>query len=246
MVRQFTRNIRCSASPDSRAESRDAAQSGTVTPRTPRARPYGGVPADQRRARRRTALLAAGLQLLGTQGLAATTVRKVCAEAGLNDRYFYESFPDRDALLLAVVDDQVDQGTAVILSAAREAPRHPQARTRAVVTAVFDFLTTDPRRAHILTRAFPSSPLLQQRRVEIVRSLAAIFAAQAHATLDHVPVSGTDLELTGLTLTAGLWDLFTAWFRGELDIDRDHLIDYTVALVLTTTDLAAPLHHRLH
>ncbi|MEU8798588.1 hypothetical protein [Spirillospora sp. NPDC048819] len=27
---------------------------------------------------------------------------------------------------------------------------------------------------------------------------------------------------------------------------RDHLIDYTVALILTTTDLAMPLHRRLH
>ncbi|WP_158566860.1 TetR/AcrR family transcriptional regulator [Actinomadura craniellae] len=216
-----------------------------MTPQTPHARPYRGVPADQRRARRRAALLAAGLQLLGTQGWTATTVRRVCAEARLNDRYFYENFPDRDALLLAIIDDQVAQGTAVILSAAREAPRHPQARTRAVVTAVFDFLTTDPRRAHILTHAFPLSPLLQERRVEIIRTMAAIFAAQTHETLDQVTLSDTDLELTGLTLTAGLWELFTTWFRGDLDIDRDRLIDYTVALLLTTTELAAPLHHRL-
>jgi len=27
---------------------------------------------------------------------------------------------------------------------------------------------------------------------------------------------------------------------------RDHLSDYIVALVLTTTDLAMPLHRRLH
>ncbi|TDB92436.1 TetR/AcrR family transcriptional regulator [Actinomadura sp. 7K534] len=218
---------------------------GAVPSQPSRARPYRGVPADQRRARRRAALLAAGLELLGTRGWAAATVRKVCAEAGLNDRYFYESFPDREALLLAVIDDQVAQGTAVILSAAREAPRDPQARTRAVVTAVFDFLTTDPRRAHILTHAFPLSPLLQRRRVEIIRTLAGIFAAQAHQTLDHVSLSDTDLELTGLTLTAGLWELFTNWFRGDLGIDRDHLVDYTVALILTTTELAAPLHHRL-
>lgn len=210
------------------------------------ARPYRGVPADQRRARRRAALLAAGLELLGTEGLAATTVRKVCARAGLNDRYFYENFPDRDALLLAVVDDQVALGTDVILSAAHRAPRRPQARTRAAVTAVLDFLTGDPRRAHILTHAFPASPLLQQRRIEIVRTLAAIFAAETHETLDQVLLSDTDLELTGLTLTAGLWDLFTAWLRGDLGIDRDHLINYTVALVLSTTELAAPLHNRLH
>ncbi|GAA2286574.1 TetR/AcrR family transcriptional regulator [Actinomadura luteofluorescens] len=217
-----------------------------VTSQAPGARPYRGVPADQRRARRRAALLAAGLELLGTQGWAATTVRKVCAEAGLNDRYFYESFPDRDALLLAIVDEQVAQGTDVILSAARRAPRHPQARTRAVVTAVFDFLTTDPRRAHILTHAFPSSPLLQRRRIEIIRTMAAIFTVQTHETLDEVLLPDVDVELTGLTLTAGLWELFTTWFRGDLDVDRDHLIDYTVALMLSTIELAAPLHHRLH
>ncbi|MES9538602.1 MULTISPECIES: TetR/AcrR family transcriptional regulator [unclassified Actinomadura] len=212
---------------------------------TSRARPYGGVPAEQRRSRRRAALMAAGLELLGTQGWAATTVRKVCAEAGLNDRYFYESFPDREALLLAIVDDQVAQGTDVILSAARGAPRHPQARTRAVVTAIFDFLTGDPRRAHILTHAFPSSPLLQGRRIEIFRSMAAIFTAQTHETLDQVLLRDIDVELTGLTLTAGLWELFSTWFRGELDVDRDHLIDYTVALMMSTIELAAPLHHRL-
>lgn len=94
-----------------------------VTSEPPRTRPYRGVPADQRRARRRAALMEAGLELLGTRGWAATTVRQVCAEAGLNDRYFYENFPDRDALLLAIIDDQVAQGTDVILSAARQAPR---------------------------------------------------------------------------------------------------------------------------
>jgi AcrR family transcriptional regulator len=174
------------------------------------------------------------------------TVRKVCAEAGLNDRYFYENFPDRDALLLAVVDEQIAQGTGVILSAARQAPRHPHARTLAVVTAVLDFLTTDPRRARILTHEFPASALLQRRRLEIIRTLAAIFAAQADEILDEVSLPDRDLELTGLTLTAGLWELFTTWFRGDLDIDRDHLVHYTVALILSTTDLAAPLHHRLH
>ncbi|MCP9951761.1 MULTISPECIES: TetR/AcrR family transcriptional regulator [Actinomadura] len=217
-----------------------------MTSEPPRTRPYRGVPADQRRARRRAALMEAGLELLGTRGWAATTVRQVCAEAGLNDRYFYENFPDRDALLLAIIDDQVAQGTDVILSAARQAPRRPQPRTRAVVTAILDFLTGDPRRAHILTHAFPASPLLQRRRVEIIRTMTAIFAAQTHETLDQVLLPDVDVELTGLTLTAGLWELFTTWFRGDLGIDRDHLVDYTVALVLSTTELATPLHQRLH
>ncbi|MCP9968531.1 hypothetical protein LUX57_27980 [Actinomadura madurae] len=115
-----------------------------------------------------------------------------------------------------------------------------------MVTAILDFLTGDPRRAHILTHAFPASPLLQRRRVEIIRTMTAIFAAQTHETLDQVLLPDVDVELTGLTLTAGLWELFTTWFRGDLGIDRDHLVDYTVALVLSTTELATPLHQRLH
>ncbi|MEO3785501.1 TetR family transcriptional regulator [Actinocorallia sp. B10E7] len=212
---------------------------------SPRTRPYRGVPAEQRRALRRAALLEAGLELLGTRGWAATTVRGVCTQAGLNDRYFYENFTDRDALLLAIVDEQAARGTAAILDAAGRSPRHLQSRIRAAVDATVDFLTADPRISHIMAHEFPASPLLQERRRQIIQSLTAIFIAQTREVLDPLPLSDTDLELTGLTLTSGLWDLITAWLRGDLSIDRDHLIDYTVALLLTTTDLAAPLHHRL-
>lgn len=216
-----------------------------MTSQAPRARPYRGVPAEQRRARRRAALLEAGLELLGTRGWAATTVRGVCVQAGLNDRYFYESFADRDALLLEIVDDQAAQGTAAILAAAGRAPRDLQALARAAVTATVGFLTADPRRAHILGHEFPAHPLLQQRRRQIIEELATTFAAQTRELLDGYPLSRTELELTALTLTAGLWDLLSAWLRGDLDIDREHLIDYIVALLLASTDLVVPLHHRL-
>ncbi len=203
------------------------------------------MPAEQRRALRRAALLEAGLELLGTRGWAATTVRGVCTQAGLNDRYFYESFADRDALLLAIVDEQAARGTAAILDAARSSPRDLQERVRASVDATVDFLTADPRLSRILAHEFPAHPLLQERRRQIIQSLTTIFTAQTRELLDPHPLSDTDLELTGLTLTSGLWDLIAAWLRGELGITRDHLVDYTVALLLTTTDLAAPLHHRL-
>lgn len=72
-------------------------------PRTMR-RSYGGLSAEQRQAVRRARLLDAGLELLGTAGWTATTMTAVCREAGLTERYFYESFADRDALAEAVFD----------------------------------------------------------------------------------------------------------------------------------------------
>src|SRR4029077_5184552 len=59
--------------------------------RTPQ-RAYGGVSAEDRIAARRAKLLDAGLELFGTRGYATTGVKDVCREAGLTDRYFYESF----------------------------------------------------------------------------------------------------------------------------------------------------------
>jgi AcrR family transcriptional regulator len=186
------------------------------------------------------ALLAAGLELLGTVGWAGTTVRGVCALAGLNDRYFYESFADLDTLRLAVVDELVAAGTAAIV-AATQTPRDLRGRTRAVVAAIVEFCTADARRAHILVHEFQSGPLLADRRRRLIRDLAGIFTAQVHEILGEVPVGDGDLELTALTLIGGGLELITTWLRGDLDVGREHLVDFIVALMLTSTDLAATL-----
>src|SRR4051794_19105906 len=67
-----------------------------------RARVYRGSPAPERASQRRTQLVAAGRKLFGKSGYAAVTVRSVCVEAGLTERYFYESFSNREELLAAV------------------------------------------------------------------------------------------------------------------------------------------------
>ncbi len=84
-------------SPPARAPARRTAPTAARAGRA-----YGGVAPIERVAARRARLVEAGLALFGRQGLRATTVRGVCAEAGLTDRYFYESFDSLEALLAAV------------------------------------------------------------------------------------------------------------------------------------------------
>src|SRR5581483_1962254 len=94
-------------------------------------RVYGGVDAVERRAARRARLIGAALDLLGTDGWQATTVRAICARAGLTARYFYESFADRDELLLAVFDEIAQEAAAVVLDAVASAPAEAWAKSRA-------------------------------------------------------------------------------------------------------------------
>src|ERR1700712_610595 len=66
------------------------------------ARAYGGVAMEERVAARRARFVEAGFELFGTQGFRGSTVRGICAAAGLTDRYFYESFATLEALLAEV------------------------------------------------------------------------------------------------------------------------------------------------
>src|SRR4051794_37883174 len=65
-------------------------------------RVYGGVEREDRVRVRRQRFLEAGVQVFGTRGYRAATVRAICEEAKLTDRYYYESFSSLEDYLLAV------------------------------------------------------------------------------------------------------------------------------------------------
>lgn len=92
--------------------------SPTPTPVSPRA--YGGESHEQRVQKRRDQFIAAGKHLFGTVGYRRTTVRGLCKEAGLTDRYFYESFSTIEDLLVAVYDKLVlDMQLAIVAALAQ-------------------------------------------------------------------------------------------------------------------------------
>ncbi|HEX4534401.1 MAG TPA: TetR/AcrR family transcriptional regulator [Rhizomicrobium sp.] len=63
-------------------------------------RRYSGQSFEDRQAERREKLIRATVQVAGRFGLDGTSVAAICAEAGLTARYFYESFPGREAIFV--------------------------------------------------------------------------------------------------------------------------------------------------
>ncbi len=203
-------------------------------------RTYAGETGDERRERRRAAFMEAALDLVAGSDLVGgwdrVTVRAACAAARLNDRYFYESFADRDALLLAT-RDHVAAGALRALRAAIEGTK-PDERIRAVVVAVIDFFSVDPRRGRLM---FDPHPALLGRRREMLATLSRIVADQSTEILGDRAAAAADRELGALTLVSGTMEVFAGWLRGEVDVTRAHLADFLVAMVNTTGDLAAAL-----
>jgi AcrR family transcriptional regulator len=63
-------------------------------------RRYSGQSFEDRQAERRDKLIHAAVTVAGRVGLDGASVAAICAEAGLTARYFYESFPTREAIFV--------------------------------------------------------------------------------------------------------------------------------------------------
>ena len=183
----------------------------------------------------------AALELIGTEGWAATSVRGVCRRAGLTPRFFYESFDDLDALAVAVFDDIAVRATAAILAAVRDAPAEPAAQARTAIATFVDELTADPRRARIAFAEALGSEALARRRLQAMRAMAALIADHGRRAYGAPPEADTLVELTASLLAGGIAELLIAWLDGSIGVTRDELVEDCAALFMVTAEGAAAI-----
>lgn len=197
---------------------------------------YGGLTSEQRMSDRRDALMDAALTLLGESGVEAVTMRAVRTKAGLNDRYFYEHFADRDALLVALLDDTAARGTARILDAIAASSGDAADSVATAMRTGLNYLTEDPRRGQVLVQSQATDPL-RSRRQEIVRALAVTMVQQGRRILHEPLGADSNAEFAALTLVGGVLELLTMWLRGDLDVGQDHLAEFLSQMLLANIDL---------
>ena len=185
---------------------------------------YRGVSAADRVAERRTRLLAAALAVWGDPAT-RTTMTAVCAEAGLSERYFYESFTGLDALLEAVMDTIAAEIEETSRTAAEAAGDDPVARVRASVRAFMDLLLADPRKGRVAVVESVAVPKLRQRRTELLRHLAHQSALESRKLLGAPGHSTTEDEIGGLLFIGGMAELITAWLDGTLGASTDEIVE---------------------
>jgi AcrR family transcriptional regulator len=204
-------------------------------------RVYGGVAASERAASRRQRLLDAGLELLGTEGYAGTTVRAVCGKAKLTPRYFYESFADLDELLLAVFDEIADELATQIVVAVTPPPGDATETSRAAIAAGVHTLTEDPRKARVLFIEALGSEALAERRRQTLRGFAALVAAQGRAFYGVPESTDRLIELSSLMLVGGLSEAFAAWLDGAVRATEEELVEDCTRLFVASGEMAARL-----
>ena len=180
---------------------------------------WSGVPLQARQALRRDQLITAGVTLLGGASGPALTVRAVCREAGLTERYFYESFSDRDDFVCAVYDDVCTRAMSTLMSATT--PREAVERFVAL-------MVDDPVRGRVLLLAPEVEPVLIQSGAEWMPSFIKLLQGKLTEIEDP-----TLQNMIATGLIGALTALFTAYLDGRLSASREQFIDYCVELLLT-------------
>ena len=180
---------------------------------------WSGVPLEDRQARRRDELVGAGIPLLGSENGPAVTVRAVCRGAGLTERYFYESFSDRDDFVRAVYDAVCTQAMTTLRSATT--PREAVERFVAL-------MVDDPVRGRVLLLAPAAEPVLSSCGSESMPNFINLLQRTLTTITDPVIQN-----MTATSLIGGLTALFTAYLDGRLTASREQFIDYCVELLLS-------------
>ena len=196
------------------------------------ARPDAGGSADDRRRTRRELLRTGVLDVGGRNGVAGATVDAVCAAAGLTKRYFYESFTNLDAALVAALDTAFVELSVELTDAVRTLSE-AQPRARAMAEVLVDSLAADPRLTRLYTEA-PGHPALRERREQAVADFTDLMLSEA---LTLLPGHGyTDRQRLGVRLVvAGTTDLVAGWLSGTLRADRATIVDAIVAAGLAVS-----------
>lgn len=144
------------SSAEARLEEIDLRDSDLTDPAEPAEQPqprvWRGIPRAERVQERRGKLIEAGLEVFGTVGVRGATVGLICQQSHLTQRYFYESFPNLKALLIAVFTEVTERQHAEMARAAlaaRERGDGLSEAARAALTVYYQGLLADRRVARV-------------------------------------------------------------------------------------------------
>ena len=140
---------------------------------------------------RRRLLLAVG-EVVGEHGVTGLTVGRVCAQAGVSRRTFYEQFSDGEACLLAALNAQLER-LSVELRPRYERNGKWRDRVRDGLTCLLERLDGDPSMARLcVIETLRGGPAVLERRARILGTLAVIVdegRGEARAGSDPPPLT---------------------------------------------------------
>lgn len=206
----------------------------STAPRKRRQRRILGLDEQQRQAERRRLLLAAALELFGTKGYAKSSIEALCQTAAIGTNSFYELYPNKEAVLIALYDEISTSLRDAVAHAYLEHHHDPQL-VHALVSAFVHAVADDPRVAHVaFVESAGVSPEMEahrrRTRDSFVEGLEAIgreirIAAIGAADPKAEPRPGPSPRRNAVAVVGAIIETTVDWLHDPEPDSIEHLID---------------------
>ncbi|MER6002360.1 TetR/AcrR family transcriptional regulator [Nonomuraea sp. NPDC051941] len=174
--------------------------------------------------------MTAAYTLYAKPGFTATTIERLCSEARISNRAFYECFGGREELLQALHERCVEESLAVVAKAVQEAPKTLDDRVKAGIRAYIEFTTADWRRARIMhVEVRRSGDVLTLSRQRAVDAFARLVE---EASADFPQAAGLNRRLVALGVIGALQELLIEWLHSDEQPPIDELADVAVHIFI--------------
>ncbi len=192
-------------------------------------RTYGGESAAERLARQRRTFMDAGLELFGTVGYRATTVRMLCKQAGLIDRYFYKTFTDTEDLLAAVYTESLDQIQTEVVTAIGE-----QATAKQIEVGLEAFFSAfeNSRVARVCwLEVLGVSPGIDALYTSRIQQFAELLLQLGKSIMPNWSLDDEETRITGIALVGAISQSALQWLLDDYRSPRTTLVSANARLI---------------
>ncbi|MGJ8669955.1 MAG: TetR/AcrR family transcriptional regulator [Oceanococcus sp.] len=189
---------------------------------------YAGKAAVTRQRERKAKLMAAGIELIGTEGFSATSINAVCAHAGLTKRYFYEAFSSSEEMLIQAYRTVAADMLKSISS--QTAPHLNDSRklVRVGIRATFDYVAAEPIKARLMfVEAQSVRGQLGKVYVESMNGFVALLLSLTKPFLAADAATDAELRVMARGIIGALMHLCQGWIASSFLQPVDELVDGT-------------------
>lgn len=196
-------------------------------------RTYGGESAAERLSRQRQTFMDAGLELFGTVGYRATTVRTLCKQAGLTDRYFYKTFSDTEDLLAAVYTESLDQIQAEVVAAINTAANQQLALSQidAGLEAFFSAFENSRMARVCWLEVLGVSPRIDALYTHRTQQFAELLLVLGRAIQPNWSIAEEETRITGIALVGAISQSALQWLLDDYRSPRAMLVSANARLI---------------
>jgi AcrR family transcriptional regulator len=187
----------------------------------------------------REALLKATLELIGTDGIGAVSLRQVARAAGVSPGAPYHHFPDRAALLTALADEGF-RLLAAALTEARAAVAGPTEGLEAILNAYVEFAKANPAYFRLMFRPELTQPHKSESGAEAGEAAFAVLADTVAECVAKKLVRADDMNVLAITMWSLVHGYASLWLDGQLDhrTNDPAALAHQVAALVTSLTIA--------